>query len=299
MAPISEFLEDIVRALGFSGGSDFEGFRLLYDTATSAFGAVLIAVVAYLLIHAGQIRAARDTRRIERARLLHDLDREYHDLMAMRCLVITDGEPPARVPEQDLWNLEYGLTREVRWRSSLEMKADGVSRAYAYVNNSRFVRIADNAWIDTLTLHRVVGWFKRIAHAMAADILDRRDVAGIWRNVLPWAKNNRFTYLTLFFGLSQSDRVEAYWPDRRRRSRGGGIADAARSNWHPWLEPDPDPAWSSDIRPVYRVIHAVIDTAVRDALAEPLDHACVLKGRDPPANDGLDPMVRARLFRQP
>ncbi|MFN3816941.1 hypothetical protein [Brevundimonas sp.] len=295
MTPIGRYLEQIVEDLGFS---DFEGFRLLYDTATSAFGAVLLAILAYLLIHAGQVRAARDTRRIERARLLHDLDREYHDLMATRCLLISQDKPPVRVPEQDLWNLEYALTREVRWRSSLEMKPDGDSRAYAYINTSRFVRIADNAYIDTLTLHRVVGWFKRIAQAMAADILDRRDVAGIWRNVLPWAKNNRFTYLTLFFGLSRTDRVADHWPDRRRGKRPLLRTPEWRPGWHPDLEPEPDPVWSSDIRPVYRVIHAVIDTAVRDELAEPLDHACVLKGREPPTNDGLDPMVRARLFRQ-
>ena len=43
----------------------------------------------------------------------------------------------------------------------------------------------------------------------ATGILARADVAGMWRNILPWARDNRFSFMMDLFGSSALARLAA------------------------------------------------------------------------------------------
>ena len=112
-------------------------------------------------------------------------------------------EPKPAYPADELWNLEYALTARVVWFPALQM--EGNRRIYHSINHSRFVRIHDEWLIDTLILHHVAAWARRISNGVEAEILARRDVAGMWRNILPWARDNRFSFMMDLFGSTAAE----------------------------------------------------------------------------------------------
>jgi len=305
----------IARELGTLGLDDtksFEAAQLLVQTGFSLLGGLVVAILAYWLIHSNQIRAARDGRKIERARLLYDLDREYFNLMATRCLVRATGRPRAVYRTDELWNLEYALTKDVIWFEKMQVR--NKVRVYHSINHSRYVRIHRDWLIDTLILHHVAAWGRRIGNGVEAGILDRRDVAGMWRNILPWARDNRFSFMKDMFGSSALDRlirddrehgrearetpvayVRAKWPlkglrlvfhrlgfgFRWCRDRMVSFVDSRRT-----LRRTPPDHWPADILPLYAIIYTVVAQSIIHGQLDALDYACLI---DP------DPTVQARL----
>lgn len=308
---------------GLDGTKSFEAAELLVQTTLSLAGGLVVAILAYWLIHANQIRAARDSRRIERARLLHDLDREYFDLMASRCLVRSRKAPRARYEADELWNLEYALTAAVVWFPQMEMRGD--TRVYHSVNHSRFVRIHQEWLIDTLVLHHVAAWARRIGNGVEAGILARRDVAGLWRNILPWARDNRFSFMMDLFGSTAMSRlkqagklrpahetpmgyVRAAWPLRGgrrwvwwlstvlRRTHGRIVREIDARRTLRRLPPD---EWPADIAPLYVIIQAVISQSIIHGQLEALDYAHMIGEATPERPDRMDPKLRRTLLNPP
>ena len=305
---------------GLASDKSFEAAQLLVQTGLSLLGGLVVAILAYWLIHSNQIRAARDGRRIERARLLHDLDREYFNLMANRCLVRASEEPRTAYEADELWNLEYALTANVIWFPHLQM--DGDRRVYHSINHSRFVRIHDEWLIDTLILHHVAAWARRISNGVEAGILARADVAGMWRNILPWARDNRFSFMMDLFGSSARARlaaagrlapgqpspmayVRAVWPLRGRLWLGRFLATPFRllgRTWNGWtdagrtLRRRAPEDWPADIAPLYDIIHTVVAQSIIRGQLEALDYICLIDDPAPEAETRMDPKLRRTLL---
>lgn len=305
---------------GLDAGKSFEAAQLVLQTGLSFAGWLAVAVLAYWLIHSSQIRAARDGRRIERARLLHDLDREYFNLMASRCLVKATGKPKDTYPSDELWTLEFALTARVVWFPALQM--EGSRRIYHSINHSRFVRIHDDWLIDTLILHHVAAWARRISNSVEAGILAHRDVAGLWRNVLPWARDNRFSFMMNLFGSTAVSRlkaagkvqpetetplgyVRAVWPLRGWRAFRHGLSAPFRAvrdvvvrefNRSRTLRRRPPADWPADIAPLYTIIHTVVAQSIIHGQLEALDYICMIDDPTQEAPDCMDARLRATLL---
>ncbi|MFN3370581.1 MAG: hypothetical protein ACK4Z0_03525 [Sphingomonadaceae bacterium] len=290
---IRQSIESFVQWLGFATPAEdsVPASQILFEVTPSLLGALLVGVLAYLAIHRNQMRYARDSRRIERARLLSDLDRDYVRLMATRAVHI--GKPTGDPNHQRPWNLEYVLTSAFPWDAS--HWDDQGKRRVDWINQARFAAIGQSdgttAWLDTLTLHQVLGWFKRIDRGLEAGILHPDTVTDLWRNILPWAKANRFNYLNSMFGPSPGGRDEPAGgpadPSGTAISASGArpVASAARVRTRPLRRPaKPRPGRAVmpdlplDVRPVFRVIDTVLERAaatrrpeVADYIAEGLD----------------------------
>ncbi len=276
---VRQWIETFVQWLGFATPAEdsVAASHILFEVTPSLVGALLVGVLAYLAIHRNQMRYARDSRRIERARLLHDLDRDYSDLMARRAVHV--GKPVGAVADQRPWNLEYVLTSAIGWRAH-HWDEDG-NRRIDWINEARFADIAqqgaDSIWLDTLTLHLLLGWFKRIDRGLEAGLLHPDTVTDLWRNILPWAKANRFNYLNSMFGPrpgTQAVTAAAARPGHSRLRRLARLR--AKPSARPGRAAMPD--LPLDIRPLFRVIDTVLERAaatgrpeVADYIAEGLD----------------------------
>lgn len=307
VTPVENWVGDVARWFGFVADAKFEAFPLIVQAVLAA----LAALLAYILIHAGQKRAADETRRIERAKLLHELDREYYDLMATPCVVRVRGKPPAHIAPTDMLNLEFALTRAVTWRPTVELDANGKSRKYHYINGARHVRITPDYCIDTMTLHRVLGWSKRVGSALTARIVDPCDVADMWRNILPWTTRNRFAYMAEFFGVTDAVKGDpAKMRNWRRRGfegplhavaevwRGLGTELGERRDRMRTLRKRTPPSWS-DIAPLLLLVRTVIDVAVRERRMEPLNFVGLDEGPGAAGDIWIDAKLHAVLFHVP
>lgn len=289
--PVFDWLADSVRVLGFDAKPDADAFQLLL-----ALGA---ALVAYALIHRSQKKAAEEGRRIERARLLHDLDREYYDIMSRQGVVAV---APGAAPETggESLRLEWVLTGQVKWIPGLPLDASG-GRRYCNIDGSRHVRISDAHYIDTISLHLMLAWFKRVSNGLRLEILSRGDVMEMWRNVLPWAKNNRFSYMADLFGTSQAreDDMHAVFTPARRRTGSVRSLLAARFRQRRvhgslFRETPPD-HWRGDIAALYHLVHAVIEEALHQERLEILDY---LRAQSPgaPLWSAVDAPLRTAMI---
>jgi hypothetical protein len=280
---IRDFFEWFVQFLGFAPDPRAEVFPFASQLILATFAAVL----AWLLVHNGQRRAAQEARRLERARFLHELDAEYAELMARRCVAkgkFADKTPNERVDvdENTLWLFEYALTEAVVWFEKPRVCDPGnpsSPRRYIYVNGARHLEVAEGVSIDTLTLHRALAWSSRAANGLRARIIDPTDVLNMWRHILPLAKNRRFQFLAAFFGVSQPVGLA----DEQARPLGELFANLFRRS--PVRRGVPA-NWSGDIAPLYVLVRTVIAEALAQGRREVLDYARLIQR---PAGVRLDP----------
>ncbi|HRN62391.1 MAG TPA: hypothetical protein PK743_06920 [Luteimonas sp.] len=288
--PVFEWLASSVKLLGFSAKPDADTFQLLL-----ALGA---ALVAYALIHRSQKKAAEEMRRIERAKLLHDLDREYYDIMSRKCVIEATDAPGGSVDESSMQRLEWVLTGRVAWNPSVELDDTG-ERRYHVVDGSRHVRIGPGHCIDTVSLHLMLSWSKRVSNGLRLNILSCDDVMEMWRSILPWAKNGRFSYMADLFGMSPVREagiraVMALPPRRNRRRERALLPWTGRVAGYRLHEAPPD-EWQGDIAPLYHVIGIVSVQALRKQRLEILDYLR-LGTTDSAMWSGMDKKLRAALI---
>lgn len=306
------FIEDLLALLGFQARYEAE----IFPTVSQALFGLLAAFAAWLLIHKGQSNSADENRRIERARILHDLDREYEEIMAKRCVVANEpaleapdfhiGDPSGRPPEirnnkvedDSLCLFELVLTRHVLWFPSPNRSDRNGPNKYVYINGARNVAVSSGYYVDTLTLHRVVSWSKRVASGLHAKIIDRKDVCDMWRHILPWAKDNRFSFMAAFFGVSR-DLTRA--PTAETVS--GRVWKSLRlsNRRHPFSQDIPQ-QWSGDIAPLYLLIRTVLEEAYCSRRIEILHFVGLdkdlipnIRGADEAMAPRMDPIVWAVL----
>lgn len=297
--PFFAWLREGLRTFGFDGDPKTDVFQLVFQLALAA-GAALIA---YWLIHRSQMRATEEGRRIERARLLHDLDREYYEIMARKAVIDSDGPPRDPVAETDRLRLEWVLTGKVRWLPAPECEPDNPDLRRYYINDgSRVVRVAESHYVDTISLHLMLAWSKRVSNGLYLNILSRRDVMEMWRNILPWAKANRFHYMAEFFGMSAQRKAEVlevfgeHVCDRKRVRRDGDSDSRSSSDGFRFRKKPPD-NWRGDIAALYHVIRVVVEEAWVCGRVEILDY--LRAGTfNAPLWSGMDGRLRSALIMQ-
>ena len=321
---VKDLLNKFVELLGFSaqGGETPEIFPLASQIILGGIAAIL----AWILIHSGQRKSAEETRRLERAKFLHDLDEEYADLMARRCVAkgpFSAGKRQTRisVAEEDLWLFEYVLTQGIIWFSEPRtIGGDATApREYIYINGARHVEVSDGIFMDTLTLHRIVAWSKRVASGLQARIIDRNDVLNMWRHILPLARGNRFTFMASMFGVSQARVQEPLRPHAFKLWYQGTIPGLAYRlqnltrlshslsvaffDKFALVRRSVPSQWSGDIAPYYILVQTVVRQAIRERRLEVLNYAGLDNGpnilsrsSEENARSVLDPILIYHLF---
>ena len=287
--PVFDWLAGSVKLLGFNAKPDADTFQLLL-----ALGA---ALVAYALIHRSQKHAAEEGRRIERAKLLHDLDRQYCDIMSRRCVIETTDASEGGIDAARRQLLEWVLTSRVTWNPAVLLD-DAGARRYRNIDGARHVLVSNRHYIDTLSLHLMLSWSKRVSNGLRLNILSRSDVMEMWRNILPWAKNDRFSYMANLFGMSPEReagmRAALALPSRRMRWRPVRLRRSGTLLGHRLRDTPPDD-WQGDIAALYHVIHVVIEQALLKERLEILDYLR-LPAADAAMWSGMDSRLREALF---
>lgn len=323
---IRESFNTIVEFLGFA--PDATQPVEVFPFASQVILGTLAALLAWFLIHNGQRRSAEEARRLERAKFLHDLDEEYADLMARRCVAkgdFDDQEPNQRieVPEAQMWLFEYALTESVIWLSEPRLidPEDAESpRRYLYINGARHMEVSPGLYMDTLTLHRIIAWSRRVASGLHARIIDQTDVLNMWRHIMPLARNMRFTFMASMFDVSKArarteDRASSFavwYPGMRRpfyhlRSFWRLLVEASRNRMNQFriVRRGVPASWSGDIAPLYILVQTTIRRAILERRLEVLDLAGLrlganrLRTEDQIDPKAIDPILIRQLFGEP
>lgn len=324
-AVLREWLNWIVGWMGFS--ADRNEAAEMFPLASQIMLGIVAAALAWVLIHSGQRRSAEEARRLERAKFLHDLDEEYAHLLARRCIAkIAPAEYRNKdvfiCDESELSVFEYVLTKNVVWFDApkTEGGSPGGDRLYLYVNGHRYIEVSEGVFMETLTMHRIIAWAKRVAAGLQARIIDPTDVLNMWRHILPLARSNRFAFMASMFGVSEARAAQADQTDRLalfyqrpwlrwayRNTKRVRAVQAAFADALDLLSPvkrGTPPHWSGDIAPLYLLIRTVVRHAIGQGRLEVLNYVGVDLGPGalPRSSDGadprkLDPILANQMFR--
>lgn len=171
------------------------------DLALTVIAVVIAGVAAYL---------TNTQKEIERQRLMHELEDSFSKLNdrlgvcfhnPSDCSLCSRGECHHQP-------LLYALVRTSRWSYASPRDAHlllGGKRWTLLSNEALSNGFRGPTYIDTQLLHEILYWFRRIARGIQSNILRPTDVMDLWRQVLPFITDGRFSYMTSYFGFRKTD----------------------------------------------------------------------------------------------
>jgi len=165
----------------------------------SITGALLVGAVAYLLVNRHQTRSAQITKEIERQRLLHELEKGYQELASARCVWL----PSRKGFKPDVtYSFVVALTGQVPWNppKNIEYQWDTGDRLVVFTS--------DRGLISSSAIHEALFWFRRVNRAYSARLLHADDLYEMWRQLLPFVTDFRYSFMAEYFGGKQRRGIE-------------------------------------------------------------------------------------------
>lgn len=157
----------------------------------SIAGALIIALIAYLLVNRHQTKSAKITKEIERQRLLHELEKQYQALSVQPCVWLKDKPG---FDAQITYQFIIAMTREVKWFQPEQLQ-------YHWHTGDRLVVFTEQEdLISSTVLHEVLFWFRRLHRAANSELITPDDLYAMWRQILPFVTDNRYRFLMAYFG---------------------------------------------------------------------------------------------------
>lgn len=228
---------------------------------SAALGTAFIGLMAWILITRHQLKGGEETRKIERLRLLHELDETFDELVAQKCVHLGDKFKNFSVDQGDTYVFETILTRNFKWyfEHSNDPKKP---RQYTWNDGQRMARFLpdDASIVSTHALHRFVHWFRRLHRGYAQGLVGQTDLFSMWRQILPFITDGRFTYLSHFFGVTHKYQTKNSW-------------------------------LGTDAEPIVLIARDIIIYCLKNNIREPLDYL----GARPSKQDKRDGRIDANL----
>lgn len=189
----------------FIGGEELEGasqeakIQALLDTVfflvnltLSLAGAILVGLIAYLFIHRNQKKNLNLTSTKDRLEVLHELEDSILALHARPSILVPNDSEGAA--ENGLFELRSAL-------DDREWALPDPGGAASFCNGRRMwvIRPEDGARIDSQALHESLVWFRRLDRAIDAGLVHGEDLFRLWRQILPFIIQGRYSYLKHYF----------------------------------------------------------------------------------------------------
>lgn len=156
----------------------------------SLLGAIIVGLIAYFIIHKNQKKSLKLTSNKDRLELLHGLEQTILSIHSRPCVF-----EPHRTEDET----RDGL---VELRSALDDRAwTPHSGGSTFRKGGRMwaIRSEEHAEIDSQALHETLVWFRRVERALGTKLVDGEDLFRLWRQILPFVIQNRYTYFSTYF----------------------------------------------------------------------------------------------------
>ena len=198
----------------------------------TAMGTAWVACFAYLIVMRTQQRQAEQQLAIERLKLTTELDEQILEILDSDSVYqIGAGGAVSRT------KLLSACDRNTLWR-------DGTDREWAYRSGERTVKFVQTsksvgaaAEVSLTSLHRYLGWIRRMVCAVETHVLYEKDVLLFWRWVVIGCYRNRYPFLCGIF-FKETCAISCVWSTRSLSPERRQAAVRTSSNTcRPWATP--------------------------------------------------------------
>lgn len=175
------------------------------STLLAALGTLTVALFAWLFVTRHQQRTQEASRRIERLRLLHELEESFLVIAQTRAAYLSPANSHKFNSEDSWCPLITVMTRSFPW--SYIPAEYGTEREYVWLDGERMKKFSASGddFINVTALHEVVFWFRRIYRAKEEGIVTKKDLYNMWRQCLPFMVDGRLSFLNDTFGTTHED----------------------------------------------------------------------------------------------
>lgn len=143
--------------------------------------------------------ASTANKELERQRLLQEFESQFLAINQQPALWLTNH---ATFDAKVVYEFSLALSSEIRWTSPQEVEI-------SWHMGDRMVTITDQQ--DMLTanlLDEILFWFRRLDRAVSSELIKVKDIYSLWRQILPFAIDNRFSFMAAYFAEDKRGDLE-------------------------------------------------------------------------------------------
>lgn len=153
-------------------------------------GILLIAVFLLWIVKRRANDGSQTNKELERQRLLQDLESQFLAISNQPALWLTNRSTfDAKV----VYEFALALTPEVSWYTPQNIKT-------SWHMGDRMAVITDQDDLLTASvLDEILFWFRSLDRAVAGELIKVEDIYSLWRQILPFSIDNRFSFMAAYF----------------------------------------------------------------------------------------------------
>lgn len=153
-------------------------------------GILLIAIFILWLVKRRSNSSPAASKEMERQRLLLEFEDQILDISKQPAVWLTNRSTfDAKV----VYEFSLALTPEVRWHNPQKIQT-------SWHMGDRMTVVTDQDDLLTASvLDDILFWFRRLDRAVSAELIKVEDIYSLWRQILPFAIDNRFSFMATYF----------------------------------------------------------------------------------------------------
>lgn len=171
---------------------------LYFSTILLTLGALLfIVLLAIWLFRRAPRTATGEDKELARQHLLQDLENQLLALQTAPGLWLTNHPT---FDAKTVYECSLALSQEITWQTQTPVET-------AWNMGDRLIVLNEQG--DQLTaqwLEQMLFWFRRLDRAASAELVKIEDISLLWRHILPFVLDNRFSFIASY--LAATDKTE-------------------------------------------------------------------------------------------
>ncbi|AFI83364.1 hypothetical protein [Methylophaga nitratireducenticrescens] len=153
-------------------------------------GALLIAFFVLWILKRRANPTTTANKELERQRVLQELESQFLAISNQPAVWLTNR---SNFDAKLVYEFSLALTPEVRWQVPQTVET-------SWHMGDRLITITDQQDLLTASLlDEILFWFRRLDRSVAGEIIKVEDIYSLWRQILPFAIDNRFSFMAAYF----------------------------------------------------------------------------------------------------
>jgi hypothetical protein len=163
-------------------------------------GILLIGLFILWMVKRRANPASSNNKELQRQQLLQELESQFLAINTKPAVWMTNRSTfDAKV----VYEFSLALTPEIRWHAPKNIQS-------SWHMGDRMIVITDQDDLLTASvMDEILFWFRHLDRAVSSDLIKVEDLYSLWRQILPFALDNRFSFLAAYFTEDDLEDIEA------------------------------------------------------------------------------------------
>lgn len=163
-------------------------------------GLLLVGLFVLWMVKRRANPASAGNKDLQRQQLLQELENQFQVIDTKPAVWVTNRSTyDAKV----VYEFSLALTAEIRWYAPENIQT-------SWHMGDRMIVISDQDDLLTASvMEEILFWFRRLDRAVSSDLIKVEDLYSLWRQILPFAIDNRFSFMAAYFTEDDLEEIEA------------------------------------------------------------------------------------------